>query len=33
MLQTSSRSVRIEARIAPDVLGVIERAAEIEGAV
>ena len=31
MPQTSSRSARIEARIAPEVLAAVKRAAEIEG--
>jgi len=31
MPQSSSRSARIEARIAPDVLAAVKRAAEIEG--
>jgi len=31
MPQPSSRSARIEARIAPDVLAAVKRAAEIEG--
>jgi uncharacterized protein (DUF1778 family) len=31
MARTSTRSARIEARIAPDALSVVKRAAEIQG--
>lgn len=31
MMQLASRTARIEARIAPDVLATVKRAAEIEG--